>query len=47
VESITAYRAGDLLAALAKYPASRQPGSDAERVYYAALLLSVGQGRTD
>ena len=42
-ESLDAYRAGDLLAALAKYPAARQPGSDAERVYYAALLLSVGQ----
>jgi len=42
-ESIAAYRAGDLLAALALYPAGRQPGSDAERVYYAALLLSVGQ----
>src|SRR5262245_39247992 len=42
-ESLVAYRAGDLLDALAKYPAGRQPGSDAERVYYAALLLSVGQ----
>jgi tetratricopeptide (TPR) repeat protein len=42
-ESLTAYRAGDLLAALAKYPDPRQPGSDAERVYHAALLLSVGQ----
>jgi Flp pilus assembly protein TadD len=42
-ESLAAYRAGDLLAALASYPAGRTPGSDAERVYYAALLLSVGQ----
>src|SRR5437867_3260653 len=42
-DSLAAYRSGDLLAALAKYPASRQPGSDSERVYYAALLLSVGQ----
>ena len=42
-ESLQAYRSGDLLAALAKYPAGRQPGSDAERVYYAGLLLSVGQ----
>lgn len=41
--SLAAYRAGDLLDALAKYPASRAPASDAERVYYAALLLSVGQ----
>ncbi len=42
-ESLTAYRAGDLPAALAKYPAARQPDSDAERIYFAALLLSVGQ----
>jgi tetratricopeptide (TPR) repeat protein len=42
-DSLSAYRSGDLLAALAKYPANRQPGSDAERVYYAALLLSVGE----
>jgi len=41
-ESLTAYRGGDLLMALAKYPAGRQPASDAERVYYSALLLSVG-----
>lgn len=41
--SLRAYRAGDLLAALAKYPANRQPVSDAERVYYAAVLLSVGE----
>jgi Tfp pilus assembly protein PilF len=42
-ESLTAYRTGDLLQALAKYPPERQPVSDAEKVYYAALLLSVGQ----
>jgi tetratricopeptide (TPR) repeat protein len=42
-ESLGAYRAGDLPVALAKYPAGRQPGSDAERVYYAGLLLGVGQ----
>jgi tetratricopeptide (TPR) repeat protein len=42
-ESLAAYRSGDLLAALTRYPDGRQPGSDAERVYYAALLLSVGQ----
>jgi tetratricopeptide (TPR) repeat protein len=41
-ESFAAYRAGDLNDALAKYPAGRVPGSDAERVYYAALLLSIG-----
>ena len=42
-ESLAAYRDGDLLGALARYPANRKPGSDAERIYYAALLLSVGQ----
>ena len=42
-KSLQVYRSGDLLAALAQYPAGRQPGSDAERVYYAGLLLSVGQ----
>jgi tetratricopeptide (TPR) repeat protein len=42
-ESLIAYRVGDLLAALAKFPDMRQPGSDAERIYHAALLLSVGQ----
>lgn len=42
-DSLTAYRAGDLLAALANYPPGRRPGSEAERVYRAALLLSVGQ----
>jgi tetratricopeptide (TPR) repeat protein len=42
-KSLQAYRSGDLLAALAQYPAGRQPGSDAERVYYAGLLLSVGE----
>src|SRR5439155_873922 len=30
-ESIAAYRQGDLLQALARYPAERQPQSDAER----------------
>ncbi|PWU09213.1 MAG: hypothetical protein C5B50_27815 [Verrucomicrobia bacterium] len=41
--SLTAYRAGDLLGALQAYPAGRTPATDADRVYYAALLLSVGQ----
>jgi Tfp pilus assembly protein PilF len=41
--SLDAYRTGDLLAALAKYPAGRRPHSDAERVYLAALLVSAGQ----
>jgi len=42
-ESLQAYRSGDLLVALAKYPATEPAGSDAERVYYAGLLLGVGQ----
>jgi Tfp pilus assembly protein PilF len=42
-DSLAAYRAGDLLTALAKYPDARQPGSDAQRIYHSALLLSVGQ----
>jgi Tfp pilus assembly protein PilF len=41
--SLQEYRTGDLLAALAKYPAARQAGSDGTRIYHAALLLSVGQ----
>ena len=42
-DSLRAYRAGDLLAALHNYPDARQPASDAERLYRAAVLLSVGQ----
>jgi Tfp pilus assembly protein PilF len=42
-DSLSAYRVGDLLAALNGYPAGRQPQSDAERVYLAAVLLSVGE----
>ncbi|HMC11784.1 MAG TPA: hypothetical protein VKH44_10855, partial [Pirellulaceae bacterium] len=42
-ESLTAYRSGDLLAALAAYPTNRAAISEAERVYLAGLLLSVGQ----
>ncbi len=41
--SLTAYRAGDLLAALKNYPDQREPGSEAERVFHAALLLAAGQ----
>jgi tetratricopeptide (TPR) repeat protein len=41
--SLDAYRSGDLLQALAKYPADRAPASESERVYRAALLLAVGQ----
>lgn len=42
-ESLAAYRAGDVLAALDKYPANRAPTSDADRIYRAALLLAAGQ----
>src|SRR5207244_1165726 len=42
-DSLDAYRSGDVLVALSKYPDGRSPGSDAEKVYYAALLLSVGE----
>src|SRR4030095_2323028 len=38
--SIKSYRAGDLAGALAAY-AGRRPGSAHERIYHAALLLSV------
>jgi tetratricopeptide (TPR) repeat protein len=41
--SLRAYRLGNLLGALRLYPAGRTAGSDAERLYYAALLLSVGR----
>ena len=41
--SLQAWRSGDLLQALAKYPADRTPASDTERVYRAALLLAVGE----
>lgn len=47
-ESLAAYASGDLLAALAGYPDGRQPASEAERVYLAALFLAVGQvGKTE
>ncbi|MEO8429050.1 MAG: FecR domain-containing protein, partial [Verrucomicrobiota bacterium] len=42
-ESVAAYRTGDLLGALKSYPENRQPTSEGERIYRAALLLSVGQ----
>lgn len=44
-ESIKAYQAGDLLQALAKYPAGRTPASEQEKVLYAALLLSAGKAK--
>jgi tetratricopeptide (TPR) repeat protein len=41
-DSIAAYRRGDLVEALAKYPPDRQPTSAHEKIYRAALLLAVG-----
>jgi len=41
--SLNAYRSGDLLQALANYPANRVPALESERVYRAALLLAVGE----
>ena len=41
--SLSAYRSGDLLAALEKYPAAGTNASDGGKVYHAALLLSVGE----
>jgi cytochrome c-type biogenesis protein CcmH/NrfG/outer membrane receptor protein involved in Fe transport len=41
--SLDAYRAGDLPAAMANYPAGRTAVSDSEKNYLAGLLLSVGQ----
>lgn len=41
--SLDAYRQGDLLQAVALYPAGRTPTSDSERVYRAATLLAAGQ----
>ena len=42
-DSLAAYREGDLLQAVEKYPAGRGPASDAETVYRAALFLAVGR----
>ncbi len=41
--SLSAYASGDLLQAVAQYPADRSPASDSDRVYRAATLLSAGQ----
>ena len=41
--SLDAYRAGDLLTALAVYPEGRQATSESEKTYRAALLLAVGK----
>lgn len=42
-ESLAAYRTGDLIKAVALYPANRQPVSSAERIYVSQLKLAVGQ----
>jgi Flp pilus assembly protein TadD len=42
-DSMAAYQAGDLLAALDRYPTAREPASEAEVIYHVALRLSVGQ----
>jgi tetratricopeptide (TPR) repeat protein len=42
-DSVAAYRQGDLLKALAAWPAGYQPQSAAETTYFAALLLAAGQ----
>jgi Tfp pilus assembly protein PilF len=42
-DSLAAYASGDLLQAVALYPADRAPDSDSDRVYRAAMLLSAGQ----
>src|SRR6185503_20090303 len=38
-----AYARGNLIAAVSAYPAGREPASNSEKLYLAALLLSVGQ----
>ena len=42
-ESLAAYRSGDLPGALVRYPDPREPSSDEERIYFAAVLLAVGE----
>jgi tetratricopeptide (TPR) repeat protein len=42
-DSLSAYRSGDLLDALAKYPADRVPASPSEQIYLKALELAVGR----
>jgi tetratricopeptide (TPR) repeat protein len=41
--SLSAYRAGDLLGALADYPKTFQPQSDGGHIYLAELWLAVGE----
>jgi tetratricopeptide (TPR) repeat protein len=42
-ESLAAYRQGDILTALERYPDRPAPPSPAGRIYHAALLLAVGK----
>ncbi len=42
-ESLADYRAGDLLAALAKIPSSEPTSAETEKIYRAAVLLNGGQ----
>src|SRR5258706_1341224 len=42
-QSFNAYRQGDLPRALEVYPAGRVPEDEAEKLFYAQLLFSVGQ----
>ena len=42
-ESLEAWRSGNLPKALQSYPENREPASERERVYRAALLLVVGE----
>ena len=42
-ESLAAYQKGDLINALGLHPRLEEPGSAAERIYSAALLLAVGR----
>lgn len=42
-DSLTAYRTGDLLQAVAKYPVNLAAVSSSGQVYHAATLLAVGQ----
>jgi hypothetical protein len=41
--SLAAYREGDLLGALEKYPKNHRPNSAAARLYQAGVVLAVGR----
>jgi outer membrane receptor protein involved in Fe transport/Tfp pilus assembly protein PilF len=42
-DSLSAFRRGDLVRALTLYPDNRQPATDNEKIYRAALMLVVGE----